>query len=35
MPLQAQTAEKLAERLRSHPSFEAEHQPDFDTYKYI
>src|SRR5215471_20442961 len=26
MPLQAQTAEKLAERLRSPPSFEAEHQ---------
>src|SRR5215216_3769462 len=26
MPLQAQTAEKLAERLRSHPSFEAEHK---------
>src|SRR5512134_1349402 len=26
MPLHAQTAEKLAERLRSHPSFEAEHQ---------
>src|SRR6516165_8443724 len=26
MPLQAQTAEKLAEGLRSHPSFEAEHQ---------
>src|SRR5215471_12729942 len=26
MPLQAQTAEKLAERLRSHPAFEAEHQ---------
>src|SRR5215468_5653867 len=26
MPLQAQTAEKLAEGLRSHPAFEAEHQ---------
>src|SRR5499433_4038353 len=26
MSLQAQTAEKLAERPRSHPSFEAEHQ---------